>query len=134
MFIIIIIYINYLLSSTSSSPSFLLLFYYHYLLLLILLLGIEDHFWLPRMVRPGPVIAGGGPFMAGITGPAEDHLRQPKMVPDQFRVYRTIFAVTCSPNTLCIHGVFNPNIPIFVSNSAEGLHFSAFHYNYNVSI
>ena len=24
-------------------------------------------------------------------------------------------------------GVFNPNIPIFASNSAEGLHFSAFH-------
>ena len=37
----------------------------------------------------------------------------------------------------CVHlihiyackGVFNPNIPIFASNSAEGLHFSAFHYN-----
>ena len=25
-------------------------------------------------------------------------------------------------------GVFNPNIPIFPPNSAEGLHFSAFHY------
>ena len=25
-------------------------------------------------------------------------------------------------------GVFNPNIPIFASNSAEGLHFSAFHF------
>ena len=24
--------------------------------------------------------------------------------------------------------VFNPNIPIFASNSAEGLHFSAFHF------
>ena len=24
-------------------------------------------------------------------------------------------------------GVFNPNIPIFPPNSAEGLHFSAFH-------
>ena len=25
-------------------------------------------------------------------------------------------------------GVFNPNIPIFASNSAMGLHFSAFHF------
>ena len=24
-------------------------------------------------------------------------------------------------------GIFNPNIPIFPPNSAEGLHFSAFH-------
>ena len=30
---------------------------------------LRDHFWLPRMVRPGPVIAGGGPFMAAIIGP-----------------------------------------------------------------
>ena len=30
--------------------------------------------------------------------------------------------------TICMQGVFNPNIPIFASNSAEGLHFSAFHF------
>ena len=29
---------------------------------------------------------------------------------------------------ICMKGVFNPNIPIFPPNSAEGLHFSAFHY------
>ena len=37
-----------------------------------------------------------------------------------------IYILVCSPNTYA--GVFNPNIPIFVSNFAEGLHFSAFHY------
>ena len=44
---------------------------------------LRDHFWLPRMFRPGPVIAGGGPFMAAIMV-REDHLRQPKMIPDYF--------------------------------------------------
>ena len=34
----------------------------------------------------------------------------------------------CSPNTYAYEGVFNPNIPIFASYSAEGLHFSAFHF------
>ena len=34
----------------------------------------------------------------------------------------------CLPNTYACKGVFNPNIPIFASNSAEGLHFSAFHF------
>ena len=34
----------------------------------------------------------------------------------------------CSLNTYVCEGVFNPNIPIFASNSAEGLHFSAFHF------
>ena len=29
--------------------------------------------------------------------------------------------------TYACKGVFNPNIPIFPPNSAEGLHFSAFH-------
>ena len=33
----------------------------------------------------------------------------------------------CSPNTYACKGVFNPNISIFPPNSAEGLHFSAFH-------
>ena len=33
----------------------------------------------------------------------------------------------CSPITYACKGVFNPNIPIFASNSAEGLYFSAFH-------
>ena len=32
----------------------------------------------------------------------------------------------CSPNAC--KGVFNPNVTIFQSNCAEGLHFSAFHY------
>ena len=32
------------------------------------------------------------------------------------------------PNTYACKGVFNPNIPIFPPNSAEGLHFSAFHF------
>ena len=31
-------------------------------------------------------------------------------------------------NNYACKGVFNPNIPIFPPNSAEGLHFSAFHY------
>ena len=35
------------------------------------------------------------------------------------------------PNTYACKGVFNPNIPIFLPNSAEGLHFSDFHYNCN---
>ena len=30
--------------------------------------------------------------------------------------------------TYACKGVFNPNIPIFLPNSAEGLHFSAFHF------
>ena len=31
-------------------------------------------------------------------------------------------------------GVFNPNIPIYhLPNSAEGLHFSAFHYYYAIT-
>ena len=34
----------------------------------------------------------------------------------------------CSPNTYAYKVVFNPNIPIFPPNFAEGLHFSAFHY------
>ena len=37
--------------------------------------------------------------------------------------------LVCSPNTYACNSVFNPNIPIFVPNSAEVLHFSAFHYN-----
>ena len=35
------------------------------------------------------------------------------------------FVPVCSPNTC--RGVFNPNVAIFQSNCAEGLHFSAFH-------
>ena len=35
----------------------------------------------------------------------------------------------CSPNTYACKGVFNSNIPIFPPNSAEGLHFSAFHFS-----
>ena len=44
-----------------------------------------------------------------------------------------IIILVCSPNTYvyACKGVFNPNIPIFPPNSAEGLHFSAVHYNYN---
>ena len=34
----------------------------------------------------------------------------------------------CSSNTYACKGVFNPNIPIFASNSTEGFHFSPFHY------
>ena len=32
-------------------------------------------------------------------------------------------------NNYACKGVFNPNIPIFPPNFAEGLHFSAFHLN-----
>ena len=42
--------------------------------------------------------------------------------------YNSFFILVCSPNTYACKGVFNPNIPIFPPNSAEGLHFSAFHY------
>ena len=38
-----------------------------------------------------------------------------------------IFILMCSHNTYACKGVFNPNIPIFLTKSAEGLHFSAFH-------
>ena len=41
--------------------------------------------------------------------------------------YNSIFILVCSPNTYAYKGVFNRNIPIFLPNSAEGLHFSAFH-------
>ena len=40
-----------------------------------------------------------------------------------------IFHIVCSPNTYAYKGVFNPNIPIYAPNSAECLHFSAFHIN-----
>ena len=33
-----------------------------------------------------------------------------------------------------MHGVFNPNIPIFPPNFAEGLHFSAFHYIIRIAV
>ena len=36
--------------------------------------------------------------------------------------------------TYACKGVFNPNIPIFPPNSAEGLHFSAFHSTCNDKI
>ena len=36
------------------------------------------------------------------------------------------FIPVCSPNAC--KGVFNPNVTIFQSNCAEGLHFSAFHF------
>ena len=39
--------------------------------------------------------------------------------------YNSFFILVCSPNTYACKGVFNPNIQ---PNSAEGLHFSAFHY------
>ena len=39
-----------------------------------------------------------------------------------------ILTLVCSPITYSCKGVFNPNIPIFASNSAKGFHFSAFHY------
>ena len=43
--------------------------------------------------------------------------------------YNSFFILLCSTNTYACKGVFNPNIPMFPpnSNSAEGLHFSAFH-------
>ena len=44
--------------------------------------------------------------------------------------YKSFFILVCSPITCSCKGVFNPNIPILASNSAEGLHFSAFHYNW----
>ena len=37
-----------------------------------------------------------------------------------------IFILVCSPNAYACKGVFNPNIPIFPPNAAEGLLFSAF--------
>ena len=47
----------------------------------------------------------------------------------QLIFYTSVFTYACK-------GVFNPNIPIFQPNCAEGLHFSAFYYlrrNENVS-
>ena len=38
-----------------------------------------------------------------------------------------IFILVSSPNTYASKGVFNPNTPVFQPNSAEDLHFSAFH-------
>ena len=35
----------------------------------------------------------------------------------------------CSPKTYACKGVFGPNIPLFLPNSAKGLHFTAFHFN-----
>ena len=43
-------------------------------------------------------------------------------------IYNSFFILVCSPNTYACKGVLNPNIPIFPPNSAEGLHFSAFHF------
>ena len=42
--------------------------------------------------------------------------------------YNSVFVPLCSPNTC--KGVFNPSVTKFLSNCAEGLHFSAFHYNF----
>ena len=42
-------------------------------------------------------------------------------------IFHIIIMLVCSPNTYAYKGVFNTNIPIFPPNSAEGLHFSAFH-------
>ena len=42
--------------------------------------------------------------------------------------YNSFFILVCLPNTYACKGVFNPNIPIFLPDSAEGLHFSAFHF------
>ena len=39
-------------------------------------------------------------------------------------IYTSQFSYQCVPN-VC-KGVFNPNVTIFQSNCAEGLHFSAF--------
>ena len=37
----------------------------------------------------------------------------------------SVFILVCSLLNAC-KGVFNPNVPIFQSNCAEGLHFSVF--------
>ena len=42
--------------------------------------------------------------------------------------YNSFFILVCAPNAYACEGVFNPNIPIYhPPNSAEGLHFRAFH-------
>ena len=41
--------------------------------------------------------------------------------------YNSVFVPLCSPKTC--KDVFNPNVTTFQSNCAEGLHFSAFHYD-----
>ena len=38
-----------------------------------------------------------------------------------------IFHTSVFTYYIFMQGIFNPNIPILASNSAEGLHFSAFH-------
>ena len=42
-------------------------------------------------------------------------------------LYNSVFVPLCSPNTC--KGVFNSNVTTFQSNCAEGLHFSAFHFD-----
>ena len=54
--------------------------------------------------------------------------------------FRTIVFTQLENIFACIHSmntckdVFNPNVTAFQSNCAEGLHFSAFHYVYNLII